>query len=279
MNVKINTKRKRPLSKPLRFIIILMAVIALIHIFNALFWGAVVEYKHVTFRSERIPPEMSGYKIAFVSDVHYVSAAKLEEIVREINALEVDLLLLGGDFAERGCPWDSIEILSQTKAADGIFGVEGNHDDYEFLLSAKTTHNIAMLCNTGLHIRDNFFLAGVEDLWNRNANIAQAISGANPDDFILLLAHNPDVTMRQDTANIDLILSGHTHGGEITFFGVWAPALSFVSNYGHRFHSGWAKSRDGAPVFVSNGIGAHSVRVFARPQVIIITLYSIDTAS
>jgi len=85
--------------------------------------------------------------------------------------------------------------------------------------------------------------------------------------------------MKQDTESVDLILSGHTRGGHITFFGVWAPMLAFrktITDSGQRFMSGWSESRDGIPVYVSNGTGKYTdiPRVFARPQIIIITLHT-----
>jgi len=139
------------------------------------------------------------------------------------------------------------------------------------------TYGITPLPNEGRHIRDNFYLAGVEDI-SRQANISGATENALEDDFILLLAHNPDISMMQNTNGIDLILSGHTHGGQITFFGIWAPYLTFtnhITNYGQRFRSGWSESKDGVPVFVSNGVGEYFPRVFARPQVIILTLVNV----
>ena len=76
---------------------------------------------------------------------------------------------------------------------------------------------------------------------------------------------------------VDLALSGHTHGGQAAFLGVWAPALALrksITDYGQRFMSRWAESRDGVDVYVSNGAGTFSdvPRMFARPQVILLTL-------
>ena len=128
-------------------------------------------------------------------------------------------------------------------------------------------------------IRERFYLAGVEDLWNRSPDVEKAIEEAESDDFIILVTHNPDVTMKQKTQSIDLILSGHTHGGHITIFKVWAPMLTghkTITDYGQRFMSGWSKSRDGIPVYVSNGTGKYAdvPRIFAHPQIIMITLYA-----
>jgi len=109
------------------------------------------------------------------------------------------------------------------------------------------------------------------------AECKKALENSQPDDFVLLITHNPDVTILQDTALDDLILCGHTHGGHITFFGIWPPALTLskiVTKYGSRFMTGWAMSRDGIPVYVRNGIGSFALlpRIFARPQIVIITL-------
>jgi predicted MPP superfamily phosphohydrolase len=263
--------------KAIGIIAIILALIALVHIIHALTLDRTIQYVDVAFHSERIPVEMDGYRIAFVTDTHMISDASLQDVVSRLNDWQADLLLLGGDFGRRdGDPHRTLEALAQIETTDGIFGVEGNHDRFWELFAAMEANNMTPLSNSGVRIRDNFYLAGVEDLWNRNPNIAQAVSGVEPDDFVILLSHNPDVSMRQDTSNIDLILSGHTHGGQITFFGILAPALwpRHITHYGQRFMSGWAESRDGTPVFVSNGTGEYMPRVFARPQVILITLYA-----
>ena len=220
---------------------------------------------------------MAGYKIAFITDTHDIKARKLRGIVQQLNQRQLDLLLLGGDYSKTGeNPRQTMEILSQVITTNGIYGVEGNHDNYRNLFAAMKQYSIQPLSNNGVHIRKNFYLAGVEDLWKRRPNVKQAIAAAEPDDFVLLVSHNPDLTMLQDTTGVDLIMSGHTHGGQITFFGLWAPALSptkGITKYGQRFMSGWAKSRDGIPVYVSNGTGSYVPRIFARPQVILFTLF------
>ena len=253
-------------------------VIFLIHLINGLTFGRIIEYVEVDFQSTRIPAELDGYRIAFITDTHRISADRLSAVVERLNNSDIDVLLLGGDFQTGvGSTRRSLGVLAQTITTDGIYGVEGNHDNFRHLFAVMAEYNITPLSNSGLHIHDNFFLAGVEDLMNRNPDIALAIADASDDDFVLLLAHNPDLTMRQYTGGIDLILSGHTHGGQVTFFGLWAPALTLtrhITSYGQRFMSGWAESRDGVPVFVSNGTGEYFIRVFARPQVVIVTLVS-----
>ena len=256
---------------------VVAAAVVLIHAVHAVTLDRIIEYKEISFGSPDIPAEMNGYRIAFITDTHAMPAARLRDVTEELNRRQIDLLVLGGDFPYAdGAEQRSMEILSEVAAGDGIYGVEGNHDRRTALFAAMEAYGIVPLSNSGLYIRENFYLAGVEDLWNRTPDISRAIDGSSPDDFVLLLAHNPDITMLQDTGGVDLILCGHTHGGQITFFGIWAPYFTFrntITNYGQRFRSGWALSRDSVPVYVSNGAGEYLPRVFARPQVVIIELH------
>ena len=272
-----NKKRINP-TKLLRLTIKFVIIIALIHALHAVFIDTVIEYVEVSLHSENLPPEMHGYRIALVTDTHDITADRIEAVVAEINARQVDLLLLGGDHVPtRGftADFNPLEVLSRTETTDGIFGVEGNHDRRADIFAIMEQFGIVPLVNSGVYVREGFYLAGVGASRQNFPDIAAAVSDAGSDSFILLLAHNPDVSMEQNTIGIDLILSGHTHGGQITFFGVFAPALAinYVTQYGHRFMSGWARSRDGVPVYTSRGTGEYLPRVFARPQVIIITLY------
>jgi predicted MPP superfamily phosphohydrolase len=112
-------------------------------------------------------------------------------------------------------------------------------------------------------------------MWNRIPDIEAAIANADTDDFILLISHNPDVTIAQSTTGIDLILAGHTHNGQIAFFGIALYLLrGSITSYGMRFGHGFADSKDGVPVFTSSGVGDYYTvpRIFARPEVVIFTM-------
>jgi len=256
---------------------LVIVLVPVIHIVHSATLDRIISYTEIEFRSENWPTELDGYRIAFIADTHFISEERLWSVVHELNERELNLALLGGDFA-----WDTykmqktIEILSYIETTDGIYGVEGNHDRRGLLFSKMEEREITPLSNSGVYVRENFFLAGVEDTW-RNPSIQDALVGSQPEDFVLLISHNPDIVMRQDTADVNLILSGHTHGGQMTFFGIWAPYFTFTTSitaYGQRFRSGWALSRDNTPVFVSNGVGEYMPRIFARPQVILINMFS-----
>jgi len=261
-------------SFAINIILILVAITGAIHLIHAFTLGRIIQYVEVPFHSPRWPANLNGYRIAFITDTHGISNNALQQVVDELNTSDIDMLLLGGDF------WAhyqrTLSILAQTKTTDGIFGVEGNHDIHVRLFAEMRRHGMVPLSNSGQRIHEGFWLAGVEDLWNRNPCIATATQDAG-DDFVLLLSHNPDVTMQQNTTNVDLIVSGHTHAGQIKFFGLWAPLFTFtniITSYGQRFVSGWAQSSDEAPVYVSSGTGTHLLRAFTRPQVIIFTMHN-----
>ena len=253
-----------------------LLAVALIHTIHALTLDKIIEFKEITFYSPKAGGDLDGYRIAFISDIHLLPEDDLISTVAKLNGKHTDLLVLGGDYTTDSKALSRMmEILSRIETADGIFGVEGNHDRYRKLTAAMSEYSITPLYNTGYRIGNNLYIAGVGDQWQQNADIASAIEGADDGDFVLLAAHNPDIAMTQKTEGIDLILSGHTHGGQITLFGLWAPYFTIsdsITRYGQRFRSGWSESRDGVPVYVGNGAGEYMLRVFARPQVIIITL-------
>ncbi|MCL1935435.1 MAG: DUF1294 domain-containing protein [Defluviitaleaceae bacterium] len=276
--ILFNHKKRKIIFKIIIPISVFLTLIPTIHIIHSYILDRIIVYREKTFFDSQWSSELDGYRIAFMTDFHTISEESMNNVVRELNNRNIDLLVLGGDFSLRDNHYRTIlNIISNIETTDGIFGVEGNHDNAERLFLVKSEYGIGILDNSGLYIHPNFFLAGVHDLWNRNPNISVATSNANNDSFILLVSHNPDVSMIQDTSHLNLILSGHIHGGQITFFG-W-PFYLFrgsITSFGTRFASRFSESYDGIPVYTSFGVGEYySVpRVFARPEVVIFTMYN-----
>lgn len=263
-----------------RISLAVLLLVFLLHLGSALTLDRIPQYVETSFTSSKISPDLDGYVIAFVSDTHEISLRKLAKVVDNINRRQVDLLLLGGDYARNDGYWQTMELLCQTQTTDGIYGVDGNHDKSWLVFEIMQKYGIKSLSNTGLELHPGLYLAGVADLWNRRPDVARAVAAAKPNAFTLLVSHNPDVVMLQDTTNVDVMLSGHTHGGIITFFGLWTPSLYLISGYGHKFMGGWTDAPHATAVFVSKGVGCHKLgglplylpRVFARPQVIYLSL-------
>ena len=258
-----------------------IAIIVVIHIINGLTFGRTVRFVELDFHSANWPEALNGYRIAFMTDMHSIPDKEMASVIEVLNQSKIDLLLLGGDFADYSRNGDFFEgtlrEISKARATDGIWGVEGNHDNYARLFDVKARYGINILDNTGHEIQPGFYLGGVHDAWNRQPSIEDAVADANEDDFILLITHNPDVSMWQPTNRIDLILAGHTHGGQITFFGYpFILHVVSVTQFGTRFAGGFAESADGVPVFTSIGVGPNYgwPRVFAQPEVVIFTMFA-----
>ena len=259
------------------------AAIGAIHLAHALTLDRKIQYLNILVKDKKISNELNGCRIAFITDTHSTSAKTLRSIVKQLNNKTIDLLLLGGDYHKDAFEmWRTMEILSSVQTNDGIFGIEGNHDNPQKLQAAMNFYGIRKLNNTGIHVRPRLFVGGtscIRRVHPLQANISDTVASAKADDFVILLTHEPDTTMKESTKGIDLILSGHTHGGQVTLFGIWAPALTLVrriTKYGQRFMSGWAKSADDTTVFVSNGVGHHLIRIFSRPQVVVFELKTAD---
>lgn len=253
---------------------LLVFLTVVIHVVSMLTVDRSIEYTEIEYASGKVSAGLDGYRVAFVTDTHALTRTGLQEVVDEINRREVDLLLLGGDFPNDDAVWRSLETLAGVQVSDGIYGVEGNHDEWRDLKKAMLAHGAVPLENEGVQPREGLYLAGVMDLWNSRPDVQAAVQDAPGDAFVLLLCHNADVSMQQDLGGVDLMLSGHTHGGQITLFGLWKPALNSVTAYGHRFGGGWAVNDRGNDIYVSRGAWtAETVpRVFARPEVTFLTL-------
>ncbi|MBN1523849.1 MAG: metallophosphoesterase [Spirochaetales bacterium] len=242
-----------------------------------------IEYPH-----KDIPASFDGYTIAFISDFHagkYFSKTRLEETVHIINKLTADLVVLGGDYTNgdtETIPW-CFEVLGNIKARSGVYGVLGNHDHYgsaELTRKVMLKNNIQVLDNTSVWISykgERIKLGGVGDLLTDLQNTKSTVSDVYDDDFVVLLSHNPDYAEMLPTSQIDLMLSGHTHGGQVTFFGLFAPILPTTTE--QKYRSGLVKGPR-CDVFITNGIGTITtpVRFFARPQISVIKLKAKNTA-
>jgi uncharacterized protein len=224
----------------------------------------------------------SGTTVAFVSDTHhgpYVPRAYIRQVVELTNALRPDIIALGGDYVSKDPIFiaPGIHELGRLDAPLGRYAVLGNHDHWQGAdetREALARSRIRDLTNDGVWIeRGNSRLrvCGVDDLWAGYPDLSMALGDAAVGDATLLLSHNPDYAETIGDPRVGLVLSGHTHGGQVVlpFCGVsWAP-----TKYGAKYLGGLAQ----APlcrVFVSRGAGTSGppIRFACRPEIILITL-------
>ncbi|NDV56590.1 metallophosphoesterase [Bacteroides sp. 519] len=238
--------------------------------------------KKYDFSHQDIPQAFDGYKIAFISDLHYKSLftqKRLNKLVNTLNKLGPDVLLMGGDYHE-GCRYvpELFEKLSQVNAPDGIGTVLGNNDYeacYDEILAAMKRNNIRLLEHTLDTINrgnESIIIAGVRNPFDLKQNGESPTGMLRDEDFVILLVHTPDYAQQVPIDNTDLVLAGHTHGGQVTLFGLYAPVIP--SKYGQKFRTGLRNNSQGTPVVITNGVGTSNknMRIFAPSEVVLVKL-------
>ena len=185
-----------------------------------------IEHERIALR--RLPQPFESFRIGQLSDVHhgpFSDKNQIERAVETANRLKPDIIALTGDYIskERHYAAPCAEMLGKLKARYGVFGVLGNHDhwtDAALITDLFRAEGITVLINQGMRFELNgsaFWLAGVDDTMVGLEDISLALAGARDDEMKLLLAHNPIVLRRAARADVDLVLSGHTHGGQVAF--------------------------------------------------------------
>jgi predicted MPP superfamily phosphohydrolase len=229
----------------------------------------------------KLPKAFEGMTIAFLADIHHGPFTSLEyvaSVVRTTLALRPDLIILGGDYSLKDAKYigPCFDLLGGLKAPLGVYGVLGNHDYWHGLEETREgfkSAGISELTNRGVWVERRtcrFRLAGVDDLWMGKVDVTGALGEATEDDACLLISHNPDVAEKLRDPRVGLVLSGHTHGGQVVFPG-GAPFVP--SLYGQKYLRGVCRAPS-TTVYVSRGLGCMSVpvRFGSRPELTLLTL-------
>jgi predicted MPP superfamily phosphohydrolase len=232
-----------------------------------------------TLHVSGLPPALAGLRIGFLTDFHRsetVSHEMVDRAVRMVMAEAPEIIVLGGDYVtwgDRRFVKPVADALAPLSAPDGVFAILGNHDDDRDMPAALTSKGFVVLrdARTRLTVRgETLDLAGIR-YWTRKASdIAHVLRGASPNVF--LLAHTPMRLAEAAALTVPLVLSGHTHGGQIVLPGVGAIAareFPVIAGVGRR---------EGTTIFVSRGVGTVyiPVRLNCPPEVAVLTLQPID---
>lgn len=216
------------------------------------------------------PEKLNGLKIIQISDLHVDVAMRIdevEELVFRVNAQRPDLIALTGDMVD-GTPKslaEKVAPLGKLSARYGVWFVTGNHEYYsggERWIETFRALGIGILHNERVRIGDDdagFVLAGVPD-WRggdfgeaHRPRLADTLSGSDPTDEVILLAHQPRQFPQAVEMDVGLQLSGHTHGGQLWPFTILvALAEPFVAGLYRRGRS---------QLYVSRGTGTWGPRV------------------
>src|SRR4051812_9794233 len=209
-----------------------------------------------------LPVAFRGLTVAFLTDIHlgpYVSEGYVATVVRTALALDPDLILLGGDYSHREAKYIALcfDLLANLSAPLGVYGVLGNHDYRDGLDETRAgmkRAKVGELTNRGVWLTrggSRLRLCGVDDLWHGRPDVTAAVGDATPGDAVLLVSHNPDVAETLTDRRVGLVLSGHTHGGQVTVPGYGAVVTG--SRYGRKYAHGLVEA-PATRVYVSAGV-------------------------
>ncbi len=240
----------------------------------------------VVSRHERSLPGLTRpLRLALLTDMHLGPWLGEDALARWVDAtlhLEPDVILLGGDLVDRTYRGDLGELgrhLPRLVAPLGVYAVLGNHDHARFrrvepLKELLADVGVRLLDNAAARVRDDLVLAGIDDLRVGRPDLAATLAQAarlrgEAGGAVALLSHNPDV-IPELGGGVDLVLAGHTHGGQVRL-PIVGPVVT-SSRYGRRYAAGWVD--DPMPAFVSRGLGVTSLpfRYDCPAEVVEITL-------
>jgi predicted MPP superfamily phosphohydrolase len=224
---------------------------------------------------------LDGTRILLVTDLHagpFLNRSALRPVFARLRRLRPELILLGGDLAT-ALPSDlqpHRSALRRLRAPLGSFAVLGNHDHYtgdpDGIRSLLQDCGIRVLHNEAVTVVRGgtpIGLCGIDDLHSGRPDLDRAVRNLPERTTAILLSHNPDIFFEAARRGVDLVLSGHTHGGQIRIPGL--PVLVRMSRY--RLDHGRFES-DGAQLVVSRGLGATGLplRIACAPEAVLITL-------
>ncbi|MFC4404734.1 metallophosphoesterase [Gracilibacillus xinjiangensis] len=245
-----------------------------------------LDIHHVTIQSPKIPESFESYKILQFSDTHlgfHYTIDQLRELVMEINALNPDVITFTGDLVDhpQEFNWNNeiITALADMNAPDGKYWIYGNHDhggygtdivkqvfdkaDFKLL---KNSHRL--LEKNG----DKIMLAGLDDIMLGQPDIATALQTSENINYTILLVHEPDFADTVIDFDVDVQISGHSHGGQVQvpFLGyIYTPYLAEKYVEGN-----YQIGSKPLQLYVSRGIGTTRLpyRFFCKPE---ITIYEL----
>ncbi len=258
------------------------------------FWAFLIEPNRLVVREQAIridnwPKELSGLRIAVLSDIHaggwFIDDKKLRSIVQRTNQLQPELIVICGDYmsgdswtSERVEPEVFAAVLKDFQAPVGVYSVLGNHDwwyDGAKVRRGLEQNGIKVLENEVAQVNargTSLWLAGLADLWTRPQRITETIDKVPQGAPVIAFTHNPDI-FPQLPQRVPLLLAGHTHGGQVRF-----PLIGTVvqsSRLGRRYERGYVPE-NGHHLFVTTGIGTSILpfRFGVTPEIVLLTVSS-----
>lgn len=254
-------------------------------------YGVWIRARWVRVRSIDVPvrgldPALEGYKIAQLSDLHigsHTSRRRTTSWVDTANAQQADMVALTGDYVTNGVLFHAeiARVLSRLRAKDAVVATLGNHDyfgDGEPLISLLGANGVVLLRNARHTIARHgatLEIAGVDDTWTRRADVALTMRGFDGSRPLIVLAHDPALFPDFARHGAALVLSGHTHWGQV---GVpFASQRWNLARRVFRFSAGLYRDGD-STLYVNPGLGTTGppVRFGSAPEITVLVLRAIS---
>lgn len=274
----------------------IMAVLVSISLIIAgvVFYGTFISVGNLqivneTIQSNRIPNELDNMKIAFISDLHYnnyMDKERFEKMIETINQAQPDVILFGGDLFDNPSLYpvtseikeELTALLKSLDAPYGKFAVMGEEDHNptikDDILNILYYGDFELLDNESVLLRkDNnasINLVGIDSLVKGSPDITKAMSSIDTSQYTIVLTHAPDIFSDLPNGSVNLVLSGHGHGGQLA-----VPIIGpIVREVGAQKYTHGTYYFNSTTLLVSNGLGTtdYDIRIFAPPQCHILRL-------
>lgn len=242
-----------------------------------------IQIERVEIALPRLPGAFNGMTIAQLSDLHlgpYVSEEHIAQAVQMTNALKPDAIVLTGDLVNSSWHYiqPCIELISKLDAPLGVYAVLGNHDYWvgylNLMLETVRKTEIKLLRNQAIPIsrgRSTIYMVGIDDMWLHLGNINRALENLPHNACKIVLLHEPDFADIAARAEIDLQLSGHSHGGQVRV-PFWGPLI--LPKYGEKYPMGFYRVGNFTRLYTTRGVGVlpPAVRFNCPPEITLLTL-------
>ncbi len=246
---------------------------------------------HVVTLSERtssVPIGLSGLRALFVTDLHMGSALAprwyMDRLFNKLADLKPDLVLWGGDYAEGDYHREALYRMARLEAPLGVFAVLGNNDQRAYRSGLFDGADLVTLVNDARRVPvlgGSLYIIGIDEPREGAPDLSVLDEPKQPGEYRVLLSHSPlALAALPDSLRHppDLILCGHTHGGQLNMFGLTPYTVGYEREFGRKhFHVSGDHRLGSARLIVSNGIGTSLVplRIGAPPQVHLVKFTSI----
>ena len=230
-----------------------------------------------------LPPAFAGFRIVHLTDIHHgvlTPLSLVQAVVNRANRIRRDITVCTGDFVHKRDTTREIDavwpVINGLCAPAGVYSVLGNHDHW-----ADTVRSQECLSRSGQDLRhkltaidrngSKLWLAGAGDLWEDHRSLDRVLSGVPASDCRIVLAHNPDTADTDFVSRVDLMIAGHTHGGQVNIPFIGPPVLPVQNK---NYSCGLKRSPRGVGVFISRGIGwaVYPVRFNCYPEIAVLEL-------